>query len=103
RGLAAAVVPLRIPQQHAPALAADRLREALAAQASPLQVVSRDEAHVVAALQPRVEDDDGDLLLARFLDGLHERGFVERREADARHAAADGVLDLRHLRVALVL
>src|SRR5262249_43448444 len=101
--LSGAVMALGVAQQHDLALAAERLREPLAAHAAALEVVGRDEAAVVVALQSRVEDDDRNLLLLRLLHGAHERRFVERREADAGHAAAHGVLDLRHLRVAIVL
>jgi hypothetical protein len=95
-------VSFRVAEEHHLALPPSDCASTLAAHASALQVVGGDEADVVVAFQPRVEDDDGDFFRARFLDRLHERRLVERREADPRDAAAHRVLDLRDLRVAVV-
>ena len=96
-------MPLGVAQQDYFALALEALDQALAAEPSALEVVGRDEADVAVALQPRVEDDDGDLPGDRVVDGLDQRRLVERGDHDARDAAADEALDLGHLRVAIVL
>src|SRR5262249_30981071 len=80
----------------------NRLGEPLAAELSAFDVVGGDEADVVAALQARVEDDDGNLLPDGLLHWRHESGFVERRDTDAGDAAADEAFHLRDLRVAIV-
>src|SRR4051812_20083013 len=101
--LRGAVMAFRVAQQNDLALSADRLREALAAELSAFEVVGRDEADVIVSFEPRIEDEDRDLPLDRLGYGLHQRGFIQRGEHDARHAAADEPLHLRHLRVAVVL
>ena len=90
----AAARPCRVAQQA---------RELLARQASALAVVGRDEADVVVALQPRVDDDDRDSAALRVGHRLSERRVVERRQHDARDAAADEPLDFGDLRIAIVL
>ena len=67
-----------------------------------LAVVGGDEADVVAALQPRIDDDDGNLRARRVADRTHERRFVERRQHDAGHAARDEAFDFGDLRRAIV-
>ena len=83
--------------------AAEERRQLLAAQPSADLVVGRDEADVVVALQPRIDDHDGDLLPHRRAHRRHHRRIVERCEDDARDAAADGVLDLGDLGIPIVL
>ena len=98
-----AVVPFGVAQQHDLALPAHRFDEALTAKLPALDVVGGDEADVVVALQAGIEDHDRNLLADRVVHRTDERGFIERREHNAGHAAADEAFDLGHLRVAVVL
>ena len=101
--LGCTVATLGVPEQDdAPASPQER-RQFLAAQSSADFVVGGDEADVVVALQARVDDHDRDLLPHRRAHGRDHRRIVERCEDDARGAAADGVLDLGDLGVAIVL
>ena len=100
--LGRAVAALGVSQQDDAATAAQQGRELLAAKPPALFVVGGDEADVVVALQPGVDDDDWNLLLHRGAHRPHERGVVERGEDDASDAAANGVLDLGDLRVPII-
>ena len=95
--------PFGVAQQHDFAGVVQRAREMLAREPAALAVVGRHEADVVAALQAGVDDDDGNAAPLGVGHRRGERRFVERREHDAGHAAADEAFDLRHLRVAIVL
>ena len=101
--LGRAVAALGVPEQDDAPASAEQRRQLLAAQASADFVVGGDEADVVVALQPRVDDHDRDLLPHRRAHRRDHRRIVERCEDDARGAAADGVLDLGDLGVAIVL
>ena len=102
--LGRAVVPFGVAQQDHLALAAAAPGQPLAAELAALVVVGGDEADVVVALQPRVEDHDRDLLRAR-VGSPAPTSAVSSSGASTMpdDAAADEVLDLRDLRVAIVL
>ena len=78
------VVPFGVAQQHDLALSAHGFDQPLAAKLSALDVVGGDEADVVVALQPRVEDHDRNLLAHGVVDRPNQRGFIERRDARCR-------------------
>ncbi len=75
----------------------------LAREPPALVVVRRDEAHVVLAVEARVDDDDGDARAHRIRHRKPQRLVVRGSEDDARNTAAHEVLDLRDLGVAVVL
>ena len=92
-----------ITQHHDPSALREHLREPLGCHAPADAIVGGDEADVIASLQPRVDDDDGNFRARRVADRTHQRRFVERRQDDARHTARDEALDLGDLRCAIVL
>ena len=79
-----------------------QFRETLCGQHATPAVVGRDEADVLAPLQPGIDDDDRNLRARGIADRADERRLVERREHDPRHAARDEALDLGHLRCPIV-
>ena len=80
---------LLVAQEHHVALAHGLRRERLARGLAGRHVVGGDEAHVVAAGEVRVEDDDGHARVGRGLHGADEPLVAERREDDAADALRD--------------
>ena len=79
-----------------------RLDQPLAAQLAALEVVGGDEADVVAALQPGIEDHDRDLPSRRVATGPASAASSSGASTMPGDAARDEAFDLGHLRVAIV-
>ena len=86
------------------ALAAEQRAEPLGAERAAFHVVGRDEADVVGVIEVRVDDDDRDPGLARFLDDVAERPVRSSGASTMPlHAPRDEVLDDLDLLRELVL